>query len=85
MICEDTVLFPEGGGQNSDHGELAGRKVLQVLADDDMTMMIMIMAKEEDITPTIGRSSQMVRSKLLQVVAVVVVDHSLVMVMILIL
>ena len=85
MICEDTVLFPEGGGQNSDHGELAGRKVLQVLADDDMAMMIMIMAKEEDITPTIGRSSQMTRSKLLQVVAVVVVDHSLVMVMILIL
>ena len=59
--------------------------MLQVLADDDMTMMIMIMAKEEDITPTIGRSSQTARSKLLQVVAVVVVDHSLVMVMILIL
>ena len=59
--------------------------MLQVLADDDMTMMIMIMAKEEDITPSIGRSSQMARSKLLQVVAVVVVDHSLVMVMILIL
>ena len=31
MICEDTVLFPEGGGQNSDHGELAGRRVLQVV------------------------------------------------------
>jgi len=30
VICEDTVLFPEGGGQNSDHGEMAGRKVLQV-------------------------------------------------------
>ena len=55
MICEDTVLFPEGGGQNSDHGELAGRKVLQVAADDDMTMMIMIMATEEDITPTMAK------------------------------
>ena len=43
MICEDTVLFPEGGGQNSDHGELAGRKVLQVLADN---YMIMIMVRE---------------------------------------
>ena len=31
MICEDTVIFPEGGGQNSDHGELAGRRVLQVV------------------------------------------------------
>ena len=31
MICEDTVLFPEGGGQNSDHGEMAGRKVQQVV------------------------------------------------------
>ena len=31
MICEDTVLFPEGGGQNSDHGEMAGWKVLQVV------------------------------------------------------
>ena len=55
MICEDTVLFPEGGGQNSDQGKLAGRKVLQVAADDDMTMMIMIMAKEYDITPTMAR------------------------------
>ena len=43
MICEDTVLFPEGGGQNSDHGELAGRKVLQVLADN---YMIMVMVRE---------------------------------------
>ena len=55
MICEDTVLFPEGGGQNSDQGELAGRKVLQVAADDDMTMMIMIMATEEDISPTMAK------------------------------
>ena len=49
VICEDTVLFPEGGGQNSDHGELAGRKVLQVLADDDVTMTIMIMVKRGKI------------------------------------
>ena len=38
VICEDTVLFPEGGGQNSDHGEMAGRKVLQVV----MVMVVMV-------------------------------------------
>ena len=81
MICEDTVLFPEGGGQNSDHGELAGRKVLQVLADDDMIMMIMIMVKEEYITPTMARwrGGKCSRKWLMMMV-----DHSLVMVMILI-
>ena len=41
------MLFPEGGGQNSDHGELAGRKVLQVLADVELTMMIMIMVTKD--------------------------------------
>ena len=30
VVCEDTVLFPEGGGQNSDQGQLAGRRVLEV-------------------------------------------------------
>ena len=49
MICEDTVLFPEGGGQNSDHGELAGRKVLQVLADDYMILNMMTVMREDKI------------------------------------
>ena len=30
VVCEDTVLFPEGGGQNSDRGQLGGRPVLHV-------------------------------------------------------
>ncbi|GJQ77226.1 hypothetical protein Trydic_g14895 [Trypoxylus dichotomus] len=31
VICEDTVLFPEGGGQPSDHGFLNDKKVHQVV------------------------------------------------------
>lgn len=30
VVCQDSVLFPEGGGQNSDHGTLNGLPVLQV-------------------------------------------------------
>ena len=31
VVCQDTVLFPEGGGQNCDQGQLGGRPVLEVL------------------------------------------------------
>jgi len=30
VVCQDTVLFPEGGGQNCDQGQLGGRPVLEV-------------------------------------------------------
>ncbi|TRY68254.1 hypothetical protein TCAL_07673 [Tigriopus californicus] len=30
VVCQDSVLFPEGGGQNSDQGQLNGWPVLQV-------------------------------------------------------
>ena len=49
MVCEDTVLFPEGGGQNSDHGELGGRRVMQVL------VMMALLSIISNITVTIHK------------------------------
>ncbi len=30
VVCNDSVLFPEGGGQNGDRGTLDGRRVAEV-------------------------------------------------------
>lgn len=31
VVLEDTILFPEGGGQPWDHGTIAGKEVIQVI------------------------------------------------------
>ncbi|XP_059618036.1 alanyl-tRNA editing protein Aarsd1-A [Phlebotomus argentipes] len=35
VVCEDTILFPEGGGQPCDFGYLAGKRVLNVVRKGD--------------------------------------------------
>ena len=35
MILAETVLYPEGGGQPSDHGTLAGQPVTGLSVDDE--------------------------------------------------
>ena len=41
VVCDDTVIFPEGGGQNSDRGRVAGLEVLAATRQGDSAVLFL--------------------------------------------
>ena len=50
IVCKDTVLFPEGGGQNSDHGTINNLPVLTVTRLGN-TAVHLVSDGDQDLAP----------------------------------